>query len=223
MRWRFLGLFLFVALIAPAQASEITYGVNFQGSAFSIVGTITTDGTTGPGGTISPLSNSDVTAYNLAVSYGSGTTYTVACGTACYATFVDCYFCGTPIGNAPFPTGPALFATQQYLLFNFEAENSNYIIFGQNTYDSYYVEFYDHVLIDGHTGAFDNQGPGAVQVGGGGTDFSLGNFQEYSSDGTYIVGTAITPLPAALPLIATGIGALGLLGWRRKRKAQAVA
>jgi hypothetical protein len=30
-----------------------------------------------------------------------------------------------------------------------------------------------------------------------------------------------TPLPATLPLFATGIGALGLLGWRRKRKAQA--
>ena len=30
-----------------------------------------------------------------------------------------------------------------------------------------------------------------------------------------------TPLPAALPLFATGLGALGLLGWRRKRKAKA--
>ena len=29
------------------------------------------------------------------------------------------------------------------------------------------------------------------------------------------------PLPAALPLFATGLGALGLLGWRRKRKALA--
>jgi hypothetical protein len=29
---------------------------------------------------------------------------------------------------------------------------------------------------------------------------------------------AATPLPAALPLFATGLGALGLLGWRRKRK-----
>ena len=29
---------------------------------------------------------------------------------------------------------------------------------------------------------------------------------------------ASTPLPAALPLFATGLGALGLLGWRRKRK-----
>jgi hypothetical protein len=33
----------------------------------------------------------------------------------------------------------------------------------------------------------------------------------------------ITPLPAALPLFATGLGALGLLGWRRKRKASALA
>jgi len=32
-----------------------------------------------------------------------------------------------------------------------------------------------------------------------------------------------TPLPAALPLIATGLGVLGLFGWRRKRKAAALA
>jgi hypothetical protein len=35
--------------------------------------------------------------------------------------------------------------------------------------------------------------------------------------------STVTPLPATLPLFATGIGAIGLLGWRRKRKAQAVA
>jgi hypothetical protein len=32
---------------------------------------------------------------------------------------------------------------------------------------------------------------------------------------------AVTPLPAALPLFATGLGALALFGWRRKRKAAA--
>jgi hypothetical protein len=31
-------------------------------------------------------------------------------------------------------------------------------------------------------------------------------------------GMSATPLPAALPLFVTGLGALGLLGWRRKRK-----
>jgi hypothetical protein len=31
-----------------------------------------------------------------------------------------------------------------------------------------------------------------------------------------------TPLPATLPLFATGLGAMGLLGWRKKRKNAAV-
>lgn len=31
-------------------------------------------------------------------------------------------------------------------------------------------------------------------------------------------GTGVVPLPATLPLFATGLGMLGLLGWRRKRK-----
>lgn len=35
--------------------------------------------------------------------------------------------------------------------------------------------------------------------------------------------TATLPEPAALPLFATGLGVLGLLGWSRKRKAQALA
>ena len=39
------------------------------------------------------------------------------------------------------------------------------------------------------------------------------------SNGSY-AGTLITPtpLPAALPLFATGLGAIGLFGWRRKRQ-----
>ena len=38
----------------------------------------------------------------------------------------------------------------------------------------------------------------------------VGYFVEYEN--------VVTPLPAALPLFATGLGALGLLAWRRKRK-----
>jgi len=40
------------------------------------------------------------------------------------------------------------------------------------------------------------------------------------ADGLFGAIDATTPLPATLPLFATGLGALGLLGWRRKRKAR---
>lgn len=43
------------------------------------------------------------------------------------------------------------------------------------------------------------------------------------AEGEFITSpSAATPLPAALPLFATGLGALGLFGWRRKRKEQTV-
>ena len=40
---------------------------------------------------------------------------------------------------------------------------------------------------------------------------------------TESVSVAETPLPAAFPLFATGLGGFGLLSWRRKRKAAAIA
>ncbi len=39
----------------------------------------------------------------------------------------------------------------------------------------------------------------------------------------WLVRVAVIPLPAALPLFVTGLGFMGLLGWRRKRKAAAAA
>jgi hypothetical protein len=52
------------------------------------------------------------------------------------------------------------------------------------------------------------------------TENADGTFQFVTANGvnTYD-GVSQVPLPAALPLFATGLGALGLLGWRRKRKA----
>ncbi len=41
---------------------------------------------------------------------------------------------------------------------------------------------------------------------------------DYSVEIGLPTGAFVTPLPAALPLFATGLGALGLLRWRRKRK-----
>jgi hypothetical protein len=59
--------------------------------------------------------------------------------------------------------------------------------------------------------------------------FGSGPWLEYTVDGSiYLVGPGAfsaspTPLPGTLPLFATGLGGLGLLNWRRKGKARAVA
>jgi uncharacterized protein (TIGR03118 family) len=91
---------------------------------------------------------------------------------------------------------------------------------------------------DPTTGAFlgmipidvDGQNPGglwALMFGTGGNNGSPNTL--FFTDGIngeadgLFGALAPTPLPTALPLFATGLGGLGLLGWRRKRKAQPVA
>jgi len=49
-------------------------------------------------------------------------------------------------------------------------------------------------------------------------DFDIPGGNVGAEYGTFNV-TLVTPIPGAMPLFATGLGALGLLGWRRKRKA----
>ena len=46
-------------------------------------------------------------------------------------------------------------------------------------------------------------------------------FDQPVAIGTWTVTISETPLPAALPLLASGLGALGLFARRRKRKAAA--
>lgn len=65
---------------------------------------------------------------------------------------------------------------------------------------------------------FDQQGP-PIRVSG-----LIVGFDDPEAIGTWdITIQAATPLPGALPLFASGLGALGLFGWRRKRKAAARA
>ena len=55
-------------------------------------------------------------------------------------------------------------------------------------------------------------------------------FEDFSGAGSHPanayfdnITVTTTPLPAALPLFASGLGALGVFGWRRKRKKAAAA
>jgi hypothetical protein len=57
---------------------------------------------------------------------------------------------------------------------------------------------------------------------GGGNLFGVSVYGEFQAGGGG-VGGSDTPLPAALPLFATGLGALGLLARRRKRKRVSIA
>ena len=75
---------------------------------------------------------------------------------------------------------------------------------GYDAYPSFSAYVYDHSCAVG--------GPYCAEGGG-----------ENAINFAFRIADAETPLPAALPLFATGLGALGLLGWRRKRKAAALA
>jgi hypothetical protein len=102
------------------------------------------------------------------------------------------------------------------------------------------------ITTDGHTGAlsstdilgyeiyFDFTGPGLTsptsvvtsaspnaQLQLSGADLTATGLNEGVNNdvsGTQLIAATATPLPAPLPLFATGLGGLGLLGWRRKRK-----
>jgi hypothetical protein len=60
----------------------------------------------------------------------------------------------------------------------------------------------------------------ASAPGNNGSAFLTANDFEIGIEMTPV---ATTPLPAALPLFAGGLGALGVFSWRRKRKAAAAA
>jgi uncharacterized protein (TIGR03118 family) len=110
---------------------------------------------------------------------------------------------------------------------------ANDLLVGNFSYTNSFISAFD--LTTGHFQgmiqiAVDGNSPGglwALMFGIGGNNGSPNTL--YFTDGidgeTHGLFGAInpTPLPAALPLFATGLGGLGLLGWRRKRKAQAAA
>ena len=65
---------------------------------------------------------------------------------------------------------------------------------------------------------FQGLGGSSSPLAGGAFYNGQGNNNAFAGPVSGGVETATTPLPAALPLFVTGLGAMGLFGWRRKRK-----
>ncbi len=73
----------------------------------------------------------------------------------------------------------------------------------------------------GATGSAAGGASGGLEFEGTGGAFAQSAFGSISSaDGDW---NLVIPLPAALPLYGTGLAVMGLIGWRRKRKAAAQA
>ncbi len=111
--------------------------------------------------------------------------------------------------------------------------DSSFIGFGFDTAtfeirvnDNLFVsQFFDELISAQSFFSFD---PISVVLLAGLNDVKI-SFSQTMSDGEGfsfdygVLSVDSTPIPATLPLFATGLGAMGLLGWRRKRKAQAAA
>jgi hypothetical protein len=205
MKTKLLGLIACAALFGMSQAEASTvYDVSFSFSENNVTvnGTITTNAT----GTLGP---SNITAWSLTVNFSSPPIPVTL----------------TPANSTLMLTGSDLTATSSALSFNFAGTDSGVLEFASS----------------GGVGEFDALPNGNViyEAGGyscdgfgGPQDFCAqewaapedGTVATAEETGTVVIGTAAvstTPLPAALPLFATGLGVMGLFGWRRKRQTAA--
>jgi hypothetical protein len=208
MKAKLLGFIVCAALLGMSQAEATVFNVSFSFSENNVTvnGTITTDGNTG----IS-LGPTDITAWSLAVNYSSPAIPVTLTAANSTLTLM----------------GGDLTATSSALSFNFAGTDGGVLEFASS----------------GGVGEFDALPNGNViyEAGGSSCD-GFGGPQDFCAQewaapengtvatteetGTVVIGTAAvstTPLPAALPLFASGLGALAMFGWRKKRKNAAAA
>ena len=114
----------------------------------------------------------------------------------------------TPFDVLSFSTGLTLVQANSFLVSNGNitgalAFSTNY---GSPPFFPLNWQFCLAVSVSGYCGS----PSGAYLLNGSGSQVATDASPTFTPDAT--------PLPAALPLFATGLGALSLLGWRRKRK-----
>jgi hypothetical protein len=120
-----------------------------------------------------------------------------------------------PVGSSGFLTlANGGLAAMDFMIdgLDFKLNNSSEV--------SYFYRGSNLVLASlGYSGAIGSNQMLSLSLGGFGAYFFSDNTPGESTIGN--VSVSATPLPTTLPLLATGLGGLGLFGWWRKRKASA--
>lgn len=140
----------------------------------------------------SPVAAADISAYSLSFINSGSTVFTLTNSNASPST--------------PLITGSDLTTTATTISFNFGDDSA----FGSAYFESsgaYSIGFYNEFSANLTTGEIEIGTPGNADI------------LLYPTGDVVLGSVSTTPLPATLPLFATGLGALGLFGWRRKRKA----
>ena len=187
--------------MSTAMATRYELPLNqYSAGSLTVTGTITTDGTIGVLGS-TDIKSWDLNVSGLALTPGNSS-FILSGGDLSATTSGWLYF---DVGDTSSPLGTLkFFKPQGYVEWQADGESG---YFG-----SPYVRTAGLLeLAVGSSGPYDSY----LFAGG---EFSPSDYWPLASE-----VAATTPLPAALPLFATGLGALGLLGWRRKRKAQTLA
>jgi len=180
-------------------AAGTVFGLGSQAFANTYNVNLTVGGATATGFFSGIVGNSsaDIGApFNLTLTQGSKSATLVASGTT---------------GNAQVAAlnGDAVTVTPSQVLFNFSDTSQDYLLFELGNSFSTLLCFQTFNFCGG-------DGPGIVLLVNGDPFQSMTGIVVIASN-----DLATTPLPPALPLFATGLGVLGLLGWRKKRKGAA--
>jgi len=204
MKTKLLGLIACMALLGASQAgaTSITYDVSDTAESgspnpISYSGTITTDGHTGI------LGSGDILSWNITIT-GYTKTYILQPGPGEFVQFDGTSELSATLTTLSWNTSsnPASTFPADFLIEYHSGFDKAFVLYQQSSPDDVSV-----LTID------------AEDAAGG-----LEHNRDLVTSAT--LGTAAattTPLPATLPLFASGLGALGLLGWRRKRKNVAAA
>jgi hypothetical protein len=188
MKSHLVGLVAIVALFGGSSVGATTYNISDGTASLGVTGTITTDGTIGV------LSAANITDWNLLLNIGSS----------------NADLTGPLSGNnsSIFASiGNDLSASATGLFFNF-GDTSAFGVFSLRIPDGS-ASLASISLLNQFVE------PGSPEI----TLFVTPSFGVIGEQGLAQIGAVgATPLPDTLPLFATGLGLIGMLGWWRRRR-----